>query len=220
VRPPSQLNIYFAFLMLSTDSALCLQIIYLECSMLQKAVEAAQAEFDRAAISLDDLAAASDFGEVERHWAAFLVSAGRIYSKLEQGAKTSGISQAWMGQRIHQRRTDALLSYLWHARNADEHTVEGVTDRHTGGTKFVDPSQEEMAEFERTMAAQGRPYVSLGLVEVVFPHVKLLDVTDRGVRYPIPQTHLGQAISNPHPNNIGLLALAYLEAMIAEARTM
>jgi hypothetical protein len=50
-----------------------------------------------------------------------------IYSKLEQGAKGCGPSDAWFGRKKYDRKTDPLLRYIHHARNADEHGLEAVT---------------------------------------------------------------------------------------------
>jgi hypothetical protein len=62
--------------------------------------------------------------------------------------------------------------------------------------------------------SRGREY---GEVQVIYPHVQLIDVIDKGVRFPVPNTLRGQQIHNPHPNNMGLLALRELEALLGEA---
>jgi hypothetical protein len=92
--------------------------------MDRKAVAAARTEFGRAKQSLADLAASNDFAAVERHWAAFLVSAGRVFTKLEQGSKTNNKSKGWWSRILGTRRSDPLLRYIWHARHADEHGIE------------------------------------------------------------------------------------------------
>ena len=164
--------------------------------------------------------ASNDFSAVERHWTAFLVSAGRVFTKLEQGAKTNGKSSAWFGRKINERRTDPLLCYLWHARNADEHTLENVTKLNPGYVKVtqaheIDPKEQQAmhAHFEK----DGRPYAILGIVEGVWPHPELMEVMDRGKHYMPPTTHLGQKLAETSPAHIGDLALAYLSAMLAEA---
>jgi hypothetical protein len=186
--------------------------------MKQAAIDSAVTEFNRAAQSMDELAASNNFAEVERHWAAFLVSAGRVFTKLQQGAKASGKSKAWFGRKLHERRTDPLLLYLWHSRNADEHGIQAVTQQHPGIIKSVEPTPAELQEFHCKMQDQPHPYGALAMLEIVNPHVMLVDIIDHGVRYCPPHAHGGSAISNPHPNNVGLLALSYLDSMINEAR--
>src|SRR5262249_4911621 len=96
--------------------------------MDRKAFIAARTEFDRAHQSLIELGASNNFAEIERCWTSFLVSAGRVFTKLEQGQKHSAKSRAWWSKKVHQRRTDPLLCYIWHARNADEQTIAPVTN--------------------------------------------------------------------------------------------
>lgn len=191
-----------------------------QSEMEQKAIETARIEFGRAFQSMDDLIASNHFTEVERHWSAFLVSIGRIYTKLEQGSKISGTSKAWWGRKVHERKIDPLLKYLWHARNADEHTIRAVTEQYPGKVTKVEPTEKEIDEFHQKMKDQPHPYVGLGMIEVVFPHVKLVHVIDCGVKFDIPHEHLGSAISAPDPKNVGLLALAYMEKMLLEAEAL
>ncbi len=172
--------------------------------MDKHALAMARVEFDRAFQSMTDLASADHFAEIERHWSAFLVAAGRVYTKLEQGSKANSKCSAWWGRKLHERRSEELLAYIWHARNADEHGLSKVTQKHPGS-------------FNLTKPPDGRGY---GEVEVVYPHIQLVDVVDRGVRFPVPQTSRGQQINNPHPNNVGLLALMELEVLLKEAEDL
>ena len=96
--------------------------------------------------------------------------------------------------------------------------IQAVTQQHPGMIKSVEPTPEEWEDFHSKMQGQPQPYGALAMLEIVNPHVMLVDVIDRGVRYCPPQEHGGSAISSPHPNNVGLLALSYLDSMIREAR--
>jgi len=188
--------------------------------MERSAVEAARIQFERAAQNIDELASAKHYAEVERHWAAFLVNAGRIFTKLEQGSKSTSKSRTWWGTKIHERRTDQLLSYIWHARNADEHGIQRVTELHLGSVKAVTPTPGEVDNFHKQMQKQPLPYAALGVFEIMNPHVKLVAVKDRGVQFDPPNSFQGNAINSPHPHNVGLLALSYLEGMIREAEQL
>jgi hypothetical protein len=97
--------------------------------MDKHALEMAQVEFDRAFQAMTDLGAADHFAEIERHWSAFLVAAGRVYTKLEQGSKSNLKCSEWWGRKIHERRCEPLLAYVWHARNADEHGIKKSPER-------------------------------------------------------------------------------------------
>ena len=65
----------------------------------------------------------------------------------------------------------------------------------------------------------GKPYAILGGFEVVFPHVEVLDVVNRGVTFPRPASHLGKPLMTTTPAGIGDLALAYLDKMIGEVES-
>jgi hypothetical protein len=185
--------------------------------MDKKAIVAARIEYNRATESLTAIATANDFTAVETHWAAFLVAAGRVFTKLEQGAKLLDKSKAWWGNQLHRRRTDPLLRYLWHARNADEHTLQDVTQRHHGSAKIVEPTKEEIAALNQALEKETRPWTPLGMVEWLPDHVELLPVVDRGVRYDPPASHLGNPIVGSSPAHLAELMLTYLDAMVKEA---
>jgi hypothetical protein len=184
------------------------------------AIDAACTEYARAAESLAVVATTNNFATLEKNWASFLVSAGRIFTKLEQGAKVSGKSRAWWGKQLHQRRTDPLLGYLWHARNADEHTLQRINQLQPAEAKVIKPPKEDIEQLERAMNNETRPWAHVGTVEWTPEHVLLLPLVDRGVRYDVPTEHLGKPIENSSPAHIGGLALAYLDAMLKEAKTL
>jgi hypothetical protein len=188
--------------------------------MDKKAIDAARTEYIRASDSLGKVATTKDFSTLETHWASFLVSAGRIFTKLEQGAKGSSKSRVWWDKQLQQRRTDPLLRYLWQARNADEHTLQRTNQLQPGSAKVVEPKKEDVAALERAMEKETRPWVPLGLGEWTPEHVAPLPVTNRGVHYDPPNEHLGKPITNSSPAHLGGLALAYFEAMLNEADAM
>ena|SRR5579864_9274111 len=173
--------------------------------MNRKAVEAARTEFNRAWDNVEALAAlkpGTNFDEIQTRWAAFLSAADRMFNKLKEGAQASPQSKHWYGTKVHQRRTDPMLCYLQHARNADEHTLEIVTKNQPGFIREVEPTPEERA------AKPGHAFV-----EITEPHVRLLDVTDRGVRYSPPPGCI-------KPYNTGMLALSILEPILFEAEAL
>jgi hypothetical protein len=172
-------------------------------------LERAQTEIERADQSLIDLGATKHLAEIERYWAAFLVHFERIFNRLEAAA--GGRGDAWYGRIEQFRKKDALLSYLRHARNIDEHGLRMVTKREPGlireiGAEPMDPA---------------RPEAGIRVVvEIRDPHVALVDVIDRDVRYTVPTTFRGNPISMAHPLNVGLLGLSYAEEVVIQARSM
>lgn len=95
--------------------------------MNPNAVQQAEVRLRKAKASLEQMNKPITFAEFESLWSDFLLAANSVYSKLEQGAKASGSSNAWFGRVKRRRRTEPLLTYLHHARNSDEHGIEPVS---------------------------------------------------------------------------------------------
>src|SRR4051794_1216811 len=72
--------------------------------------------------------ATGDLATKQAMWAEFLLAVSGIYSMLKAGAKGNGWSGAWVARKLQERHDDPLLSYLHHARDAEEHGIEAVTD--------------------------------------------------------------------------------------------
>jgi hypothetical protein len=164
--------------------------------MDKKAVDAARKEYDRAVEQAIIIRESSDFASIQSAWSAFLVANGRVFTKLEQGSKSSSKSRAWWGRKLGQRRKDALLCYLWHARNTDEHTIEEITERHDTTVAIVQPKPGIASAMERGLI--GRPIAPLNVIETTSPSVRLLDVVDKGTLYLTPGEHLGANLLKAH----------------------
>jgi hypothetical protein len=169
----------------------------------------AQTEIERAHQSLIDLGNTKHFGEIESHWAAFLVHFERIFHRLEAAA--GGKGDAWYGKVEQCRKSDPLLSYLLHARNVDEHGLKPVTTREPGIIRTVAAEPMDPKHPEAGMNVT---------LELRDPHVALIDVVDRGTKYAVPTSFRGSAISRAHPLNLGLLGLSYAEEAVNQARGM
>lgn len=166
--------------------------------------------------SLKKLKNANARSEANRRWSDFLIACAGVYNKLEQGAKSSGSSEAWFGRKKHERKSDGLLSYLHHARNAEEHSLQQITGESTGaffvhGSMFVTPLGDGQFKFDRT----NKP----GSFTMVKSRLTLLPVKDErfGDTFPPPTDHLKQPVTSDDALEIGGLALAYLRKMIDEA---
>jgi hypothetical protein len=189
--------------------------------MKKIAVEQARSRFEKAQSAILAMEQSKDFSAAETAWSDFLLATSAVYSKLEQGAKGSGSSEGWFGRKKHDRRTDPLLSYIHHARNADEHGIEPVTERKEGSLKIggggayrFDGTVGEQTDLTVTHLAGPPP-----IVKIELPHVKLVTVKDSryGDNFDPPTKHLGEEVRDQSPLNVAKLALSYLESLLAEA---
>lgn len=189
--------------------------------MDKAAISASRDLLERAKTASTAVDNAASLKEIETGWSNFLTSANRVFSKLEQGAKKNGKSNAWFNQKRVERRENALLRYLQHARNVDEHGLERVTERTQPGLALgVGPGAWR---FDGTLGPGGTFQVTaLGgqvpgkskFVEKIPSKVKLVSVSDRGVSYSPPKDENGKELL---PNDAAKSALVYLTSMVDEA---
>ena len=184
--------------------------------MKKAAVTAARECLDRAKAALTAMEGADSLGKMEQAWTDFLTMSNRVYVKLEQGAK-NGKSQVWFGRKRGERRKDPLLRYIKNARDADEHGLDRVTTRRShgvgiGATKPVHltvPMIIENTEAGSKVSFPDGPPPDGLVVNFYPPSVGLVEVTNRGVKYQPP--------GDTNPISVSKKAIAYLDALIAEA---
>lgn len=163
---------------------------------------------------------ADDLKACSNAWADVLIWGHRAISKLEQGAK-HGSSSGWFGQITSQRRTDPLLSYMHHARNVDEHALVKVYETTKADIKLSIP-QNKPAQFHTELTEDGhflvRPLNSWTKVEGVERAGLLLKAAEsRGRTYPVPDQHLGHAITESSARALSEIFSTYLTRVIDEA---
>jgi hypothetical protein len=192
-------------------------------AMDKSAVAASNVSLAKATASIEAMRNAKTFQEFEAAWSDFLLAAGRVFSKLEQGAKVSGPSKDWFGRRKHTRRTDPLLSYIHHARNADEHGIERITELRPGSVAIGSTGATSIKTLtietnkEGTTKIEGETSGDPLRITVTPSAARLTTVFDRGDKYEPPTEHLGAPISDPSPLVVAELALAYLRGLTDEA---
>lgn len=193
--------------------------------MDQKAVTKAQSRLRVATKAAGELEGCETFDDFCDTWYTFLVAAKNIYTVLEQGAKVSAQSRQWYGGVKDFRRNDELLTYIFEARNDDEHGLENSAELAPGhliiGKSIPGTSQSVRIDGMigpggtlRVTSLDGKPVA----IEAKGPHARLVSVTARGDRTIFPPTrHLGDAIGDASPLNVARLGLIYLEKLIEEA---
>jgi hypothetical protein len=97
--------------------------------MLADAVARAREKLEKAKSHATGLTASNDYRSAHQSWHSFLATSNRVFTLLEQGAKSSNASKNWFSSHKHLRRTDPLLSSVHHARNADENGIASITGK-------------------------------------------------------------------------------------------
>lgn len=192
------------------------------------AIEKASDHLDLAKQAAEKLNLENGFKPFERAWSEFVAQANRVYSKLEQGAKGCNQSEPWFGGKKAERKGDALLAYLHHARNSDEHGLDYITQRGADSMTLGFPETKEVkVGFEMMIDDKGAMHIrnpkvdspngGVNSVEIVNPRVELIPVKDRGVTYNPPEMHAGMPIVDRSPGGTASLAIGYLEGLLDEA---
>jgi hypothetical protein len=108
------------------------------------------------------------------------------------------------------------LHNLWHARNADEHTIEAITGDDETKFTIAEPNPRTVAAMEQGLIGPPNAPILLA-TEIVFKNLRLMHVFDKGDRYEIPNDHLGAPIVDPIPATVARLGLVYLNSILKEA---
>jgi hypothetical protein len=189
--------------------------------MKPQAVDQAEQRLRRATAAFGSLKQATNFDDAESAWSDFLLAASTIYSKLEQGVKGNGKSEAWFGKQKHARRKDPILRYLHFARNSDEHGIERVTER-AHDSNFGPPKafwEQEELEIRLLNPTTMEPVEGVTKAWAHGPHLKLVRANDsRYGDYVDPPEFEGEFPH--HPILLAERAVPLLEALISEARRL
>ncbi|MBH5397885.1 hypothetical protein HZZ13_08780 [Bradyrhizobium sp. CNPSo 4010] len=185
------------------------------------ALQQAEVALGQAKSAVHAMDTATKLTEIELAWSDLLTAAQRVYSKLEQGAKGEPESYRWWSEMRHARRTKPILRYTHHARNADLHGLEPITDREPASVALgVGPGAWR---FDGTLGPGGTLQVTaLGgqdpqkskFVELKAASVRLVPVWDRGDKYDPPTSSDGQPIS---PSSAAHEVLTRLTAIVEDA---
>lgn len=199
--------------------------------MKPEAVEQAKIRLAKARRATARLLEAQSYEDAEDAWTDFLSAATAVYSKLEQGCKKHGPSEAWYGRKKKFRKDDQLLNYLHQARNSDEHGIERVVEKKvrswdftyspvvSGKNSFGAIHRVDIHEIDEATGAEGK-FMATGLLHG--PTIMCIKVrnTNFGDEFDVPRMHLGREIDFPIPQEISLLTLHYLGVLIREAEQL
>jgi hypothetical protein len=191
--------------------------------MKKAAVEKARSRLRIAEKATENIQECVSYQEFTDVWYTFLTASKSIWTVLEVGAKDDPESRQWFALKSKQRRADELLTYLFEARNDDEHGIAPVTALKPGYLSIgkVEPGFSNSVfisgSFETELIVRsldGKPV----LIEEQPNTAKLAVINPRG-RPPMdpPTTHLGEPLPDDSPLTVATLALNYLTKLIEEA---
>ncbi|MCX7140509.1 MAG: hypothetical protein NT123_05280 [Proteobacteria bacterium] len=172
-------------------------------------------ELGWANLALTQMQSARDLNEYEKSWVDFLHYLDRAWNKLEKYARAGGSVQKHFSEVNRWRKEDELLRYLVQARNSDEHSIQEIVGKQAGCltiTGGIDGGTIYRGMFE----GSGRVGNLLheGNLEIKFhpERLEVIPVSNRGVTYPPPESHLGSLLKTRLPHELAKIALNYYES--------
>lgn len=165
--------------------------------------------------AIAEMQVADEFDRYEKAWLDYLHYLDWGWNKLEN--HLAGISQQNLSQARQTRKSDALLSYLMHARNVDEHTIRQVVAKRPSSLKITGgPGGGTIHRGVFSGDGQVGNLVYEGALDIDFvpERMEIIGVTDRGVLYDIPAHHLGLPLKSLIPHDLARLALDYYKSLL------
>ncbi len=190
------------------------------------AIEKSRRRLDDAQRALGDFEASRDFDDLAYHWGGFVHASNVIFTMLCRGIGRDPVARDWLAAKSRERESDELLSYMYHARNADEHSLEIIAEPVPGRLEISVKSGMGSFHLRSITAVPGEPLrIEADRPEAVdvrlWPDaLKLLPVLSNArpaVTVNPPRNHLGSPISDRSPLSIGHLFVVYLASLIDEA---
>jgi hypothetical protein len=188
-------------------------------------LEKARARVADAIRAFEALKVARNWTEFESAWTLLLTALNAAYQILGDSARGSSKSEGWFSKVLGQRRADELLSYMMHARNANDHGIADVIRLEPGGVGiggdtpgkgvFIKEMVAGPAGIEKLEGWQedGRPLV----IKQYPARARLVPVVDRGVEYHPPSAFLGKPIADTSPTGVAHEALEFMVILLGEA---
>ena len=176
-------------------------------------------ELAKAATAIEAMEKSHSLVELEEHWKDFLGRIERVWFKAQAHYGKSPKWNGWKGIYEGQRSSDPLLSYLRSARGADEHTIAEIVESQPGSMTIL-PGSTGSGTIRNLRIESGVVSAeTTGTIKLEFKpdRIRLLPVTNRGVTYTVPTSHLGAAVD---PDNVVAIAKAgvvYYEKLLHAA---
>ncbi len=135
-------------------------------------------------------------------------------------ATKAGACKQWSDALQRTRDQDELLRYIHQARHADEHGLDRVIEKQTGGLKIAPGDGPTHIRTLTAIPGKGISvdYSGARPAFTWLPDmVVLLPVENRGVSYSVPTQHLGQRLPDAKAITVAETAYEYFANAIAEA---
>ncbi len=164
---------------------------------------------------------ATDYQAFDAAWRSYLNSLGKVWVKAERACHDIPRFQPWQGRYKSIQKADPLLRYLKHARDADQHTLEEITELQPGSKSFG-PAEHGNWHIEKLVLTGPDAEVTEYrgnqpmLVKVSPPKPILRPFVNLGARYEVPTRHLDKDLEELDPISIAEAGIAFYSEFLTE----
>lgn len=180
--------------------------------MTDEPLKHTRAELRAASRAIDSMKLADSMETFESEWREFLTCLEKVWNKTERTCQPQRNKfQPWQGRFEALRKKDMLLRYLKQARDADNHSIQDMTEIKPGEMtlEFANPVGASIQHLEirggQVVSYQGDPLIQ----KTTPPHPIAVRIQNNGVWYNPPTSHLGLPVPNLHPITLAGLGLAF-----------
>lgn len=165
--------------------------------------------------------AAENMEDFEEEWKQYLTCLEKIWAKVERTCQPhANIFQPWQGKFQALRKKDMLLRYLKQARDADNHSIQDLTEVKPGQMTINFPSGSGRIDYLHIDNSRVVSYAGSPMIETVTPpHPVAVSIKNNGEWYNPPTSHLGKNVPNHHPITIAELGIAFYSKYIEEVES-
>ncbi len=154
------------------------------CDMSDKAaLYHAKRELVVAQKAIERMTVSESLEDVEDEWRIFINAIEKCWIKVERSCQhIRGSFQPWQGKYSNERKKIALLRYLKHSRNSDQHSIQEIMGEKNASTSMYIEGGEGVTHIKHLEIQNGRLVEYRGnkplIVETLPNRVELVPIKD------------------------------------------
>jgi hypothetical protein len=171
--------------------------------------------------ALSRMGSSENIDDLEDEWKVFLGAIEKCWVKTERACQSQRNKfQPWQVLFARDRKKDALLKYVKHARNSDNHSIREVMQKADASSSMYVEGGPGVTHIENLEIRDGRLISYKGnrplTIENLPNRVELIKVMDSGKWYNPPKSHKNIKLLWAAPLDVSALALEYYKDFVSQ----
>lgn len=183
----------------------------------------AKRELRTAEKAIERMTEAENLEDLEDEWKIYLNAIEKVWVKTERACQhVRNKFQPWQGAFARERNKDALLKYIKHARNSDQHAIEETMDqKNASSSMYIEGGEDvyiDSLKIDNGKLIEYRGSKPL-TIENLPNRIELLRVKDSNKWYNPPKSHKQVKLHWPAPVDVAILGLEYYSDFVKQAES-